>query len=101
MNDTYMPTPEELHDAPELVVLAVLDFTLGAATRALIAAYPELCEDKLPRYRIKPVICGDRILSRAIKLQVALARYRQAVFHQDPLDSDATDDLDALSADAF
>ena len=101
MNDNHLPTPYELNDAPELAVLAALDFTLEVATRALIAAYPELCEDKLPRYRIKPVICGDRILSRAIKLQVALARYRQAVFHQDPLDSDATDDLDALSADAF
>lgn len=101
MNDNPMPTPYELNDAPELAVLAALDFTLEVATRALIAAYPELCEDKLPRYRIKPVICGDRILSRAIKLQVALARYRQTVLGQDLVDSDATDDLDALSADAF
>jgi hypothetical protein len=101
VNDNYMPTPDELNDAPELAVLAALDFTLEAATRALIAAYPELCEDTLPRYRIKPVICGDRILSRVIKLQVALARYRQAVLREAPADSDATDDLDALSADAF
>jgi hypothetical protein len=101
MNENHMPTPHELNEAPELAVLAALDLTLEVATRALIAAYPELCEDKLPRYRIKPVICGDRILSRAIKLQVALARYRQTVLGLDLMDSDATDDLDALSADAF
>lgn len=101
MNENHMPTPHELNEAPELAVLAALDLTLEVATRALIAAYPELCEDKLPRYRIKPVICGDRILSRAIKLQVALSRYRQTVLGQDLVDSDATDDLDALSADAF
>jgi hypothetical protein len=101
VNDNYMPTPDELNDAPELAVLAALDSTLEAATRALLAAYPELCEDGIPRYRLQPVICGARLLSRAIKLQVALVRYRQAVLRERLVDSDATDDLEALSADAF
>ena len=99
MNENYMPTPDELNYAPELAVLAALDSTLEATTRALITVYPELCEDQIPRHRIEAVICGSRLLSRAIKLQAALAHYRQAVLRACPVESDATDDLDMLSGE--
>ncbi len=92
-----MPTREELSYAPELASLAALDFTLDLATRALLVAHPELCEDRIPRAKLGAVICGHRLLNLAIKTQVALARYRQAVSPERPLSSDATDGLEALS----
>jgi len=101
MNEFPMPTPDELNDAPELAVLAVLDSAIEAATRAIITVYPELCEDQIRRCRTQPVIWGSRLLNRAAKLQVALARYRDAVLREPPGDCDVTDDLDAPSAEAF
>jgi hypothetical protein len=101
VNENHMPTPDEVNTAPELAVLAVLDATLEAATRALVAAYPELCDDEGPPSTFEPVICGRRFLSRANKLQNALVRYRKAVLRERPKDSDTPADPDTLSAEAF
>ena len=100
MNQEQIPTIDELSHSPELAALAALDFTIEAATRALLAAHPELCEDKIPRTKLVVVIHGHRLLHMAIKTQVSLARYRQAVAPEQPLPPDATDDLDVLSAEA-
>jgi len=94
-----MPTPEELSYAPELAALAVLDFSIGTATRALLAAHPELYEDRIPRSKLMAVIRGYRLLNLAIKTQVALARYCQAVSPERFVPPDATDDLDVLSSE--
>ena len=96
-----MPTPDELDYAPELAVLAALDSTLEAAIRALIAAYPDLCQDEIPRCRLEPMISGSRLVNRAMRLQVALTRYREAVLRDHAGRSGTTDDLDAHSAEAF
>ncbi len=99
MYEERMPTPSELRYAPELAALAVLDASLEAATRALMAAHPELCDDRLPRASLHAVIRGHRLLHLALNLQVALARYRQAALPEPVANPDATDDLDALSLD--
>jgi hypothetical protein len=94
-----MPTLEELTYAPELATLAALDFTLEAASRALFAAHRELCEDRIPRIRLVAVIRAYRLLNLLSKTQVALARYREVVVPDRPIPPDATDDLEALSAE--
>ncbi len=99
MYDERMPTPNELRYAPELAALAVLDASIEAATRALLAAHPELCEDQLPRAGLEVVIRGHRLLHLALSLQVVLARYRQAALPERVVNPDATDDLDALALD--
>ena len=96
MNEYYMPTPYEVDRAPELAVLAALDSTLEAAKRALFAAHPELCDERILRYGSPSVISGARLVSRATKLQVALLRYRQAVLSESPLESEATDDSETF-----
>jgi hypothetical protein len=99
VNQEQIPTIDELSYTPELAALAALDFTIEAATRALLAAHPELCEDQIPRTKLVAVIHGHRLLHMASKTQVALARYRQAVAPKQPLPPDATDGLDELSAE--
>ena len=99
MNHVPMPTLEELSYAPELAALAALDFSIEAATRALLAAHPELCEDRIPRTKLVSAIQGYRLLNLAIKTQVALARYRHAVAPDRAVTPDATDDLEALAAE--
>lgn len=94
-----MPTLEELSCAPEMAALAVLDFAIEAATRALLAAHPELCEDRIPRTKLRAVVLGYRLMNLTGKTQVALARYRQVIAPDRPVPPDATDDLDVLSAE--
>lgn len=91
MNNDPLPTPYELSDAPELAVLAVLDTAIEAVTRALVAAHPELCDDRGPRSKQEPVVSACRFLTRVHKLQAALARYRQAVLRHPPIESGASD----------
>ena len=55
----------------------------------------------LDRARTEPEASAYRVLSRANKLHVALARYRQAVVRQAPLESAGAGTHDALAADAF
>ncbi len=97
MYEERMPTPKELRYAPELAALAVLDTSIEAAMRALLAAHPELCDDRLQRVGLETVIRGHRLLHLALNLQVALARYRQGTPPERVANADATDDLDALS----
>jgi hypothetical protein len=96
-----MPTPEDLSYTPELAALALLAFALEITTRALLAAHPEITEDRIPRTKLLRVLRGSRLMHLASKTRIALQLYRQAVASHRPLAPDATDDLDAISADDF
>ena len=95
-----LPTPDELNDAPELAVLAVLDTAIEAAARALVVTHPELWDDWGPRCKQEPVVSACRLLSRAHKLQAALDRYRRAVLRDPRVESGGADGLDVPSAQA-
>ena len=99
MNQDQMPTIEELTSAPELAALAALHSAIEVATRALLAAHPELCEDRIPRTKLLAVVRGHRLLNLTGKTQALLALYRQAVAPDRRIPPDATDDLDLLAAD--
>jgi hypothetical protein len=70
----YLPTPPEIAETPELAVLSVLDFTLDASARALVAAHPELDGDDLPP-GCAAARCAERILGHVYKLKLLLASY--------------------------
>jgi hypothetical protein len=68
--------PEQIAQAPELLVLAQLDTVLWTLTVALVAAHPELI-DELARPCDRPTLKAARLLSRrAHALQRAIDRYR-------------------------
>jgi hypothetical protein len=70
-------SPDDVGDAPELLVLASLDATLMALRVAICAAFPELlCE--LGRQRDPPLLKAARQLAdRACQLERAIGRYRR------------------------
>ncbi len=71
--------PEEVADAPELLVLAALDTNLWTLHVALVAAFPELI-DELARQCDGPTLRAARRLSDcAARLASAIARYRRAL----------------------
>jgi hypothetical protein len=71
--------PEEVADAPELLVLAALDTNLWTLHVSLVAAFPELIDD-FPRQRDGPTLRAARRLSDcAARLNIAIARYRRAL----------------------
>lgn len=72
-------SPEEVAEAPELLVLATLDTNLWILQIALIAAFPELI-DELARSRDGPSLRAARHLSeRAALLQRAIERYQRVI----------------------
>ncbi len=79
MNHDELPTPQEMAENPELTALAALDLALELAVRALLAARPELCEDRFPRIARKEDLWAERLMNLANKLQCFLTRYRHAV----------------------
>lgn len=76
------PTPEELGEAPELAVLALLDTNLELALRALVAAHPALGDPDRPSWTFEPSPSGraaEIFLAWAKGLHQALETYRDAV----------------------
>jgi hypothetical protein len=76
------PTPEELGDAPELAVLALLDANLEIALRALVAAHPALGDPDRPPWTLSPSPssrAAEILLASAKRLHRALETYRDAV----------------------
>jgi|APFre7841882630_1041343.scaffolds.fasta_scaffold460135_1 hypothetical protein len=77
-----IPTPDQLDDAPELAVLAVLEHALDAAANAVVAMHPELrsgcpLDDELPK---NPAVwVAYELTDRARTLRDAIRRYRVAV----------------------
>ena len=86
------PTPEELGDAPELAVLALLDANLELALRALVAAHPALGDPDRPAWTLDHSPSGraaETFLARAKGLHRALETYRDAVaLHRDTFPHD-------------
>jgi hypothetical protein len=68
--------PEDIVDAPELLVLASLEPTLHTLPVALVAAYPELLNE-LGRQRDPPLVAAARrLLACAHRLELSVGRYR-------------------------
>ncbi len=71
--------PEQLAEAPELAALEILDCAANAASRALLAACPELLEHDflLEQSSVTPRLClGAAVLSAIGTLSIAVERYR-------------------------
>ena len=71
--------PEQVAQAPELLVLAQLDTALWTLDIALVAAHPELL-DELARPRDRPSLKAARLVcDRAHALRRAIERYRRVL----------------------
>ena len=69
--------PEDVADAPELLVLACLGPALHTLSVALVAVYPELLNE-LGRQRDPPSLAGARrLLKHAHRLEHAIGQYRR------------------------
>jgi hypothetical protein len=85
-------SPQEVSDAPELLVLAALDTNLWTLQIALIAAFPELI-DEWARQRDGPALRAARRLSHGVAtLERAITQYRK-VLHAQRAPPPASDDL--------
>ena len=68
--------PEDVVQAPELLVLASLEPVLQTLPVALVAAYPELLNE-LGRQRDPPLVAAARrLLACAHRLERSVGRYR-------------------------
>jgi len=77
--DAPRATPEQMAEAPELAALEILDCAADVASRALLAASPELLEHDflLEHAAVTPQLClGAAVLSAIVTLTVAVERYR-------------------------
>jgi len=78
----WIPTPDDLVDAPELAILAALDPTLDLVVRALVCAHPELTDLERP-YWVPPAspltTAAQTLVDRAAHLKQALLAYREAI----------------------
>jgi hypothetical protein len=94
VSEDLMPTTSQIVDDPELAVLSVLDFALGAAVQALVAANPELNELDFHSSATERVLVAEHILSLIRGFQYALARYRWAVERSYPPPKDDGDEAE-------
>lgn len=81
MTPVEMPDSSELHGAPELAILAVLDAALASATETLHLQHPGL-EAACKRRGVEhapPVLVAYLLLQRFRELRGLLANYRAAV----------------------
>ena len=77
-----MPTPDDLVDAPELAILAALDWTLDLVVRALVCAYPELTDPERPywlRHASRLATAAETLADQTDDMKQALTAYREAV----------------------
>lgn len=76
-----LPTPPELAQAPELALVAVLEYVLEITVRALLAAHPQLCDDERPYWIPQPPssVIAEAIVSTVDALQRALDDYRRHI----------------------
>jgi hypothetical protein len=85
--------PEDVVEAPELLVLACLEPALHTLSVALVAAYPELLNE-LERQRDPPPIASARcLLHHAHRLGRTINQYRRALEHARTLRERSFDDL--------
>ena len=73
-----LPTPRQIAETPELVALHALVLALELATRALVAAHPDLDGDEAP-YWVTPTGRGRRsalrIANSASRLQGSIEQH--------------------------
>jgi hypothetical protein len=77
-----MPTPDDLDDAPELAILAALDWTLDLVVRALVCAYPELTDPERPYWLCQAsrrTTAAQTLVDQAADMKQAITAYREAV----------------------
>ena len=77
-----MTTPDDFVDAPELAILAALDWTLELAARSLVCAYPELADPERPywlRKTSRMATAAETLIDRSADMKQALIAYREAV----------------------
>jgi hypothetical protein len=82
MSTTNLVYPEDIVEAPELAMLAVLDAALQQTIYALFAAHPELIAGgTLETHSASgpDLWAADAAYEHIASLQHALARYRQAL----------------------
>jgi hypothetical protein len=84
--------PQEVGEAPELLVLATLDSCLDTLTIALIAAFPRIADEYAPQRDGPAWRAAVRLSKRADLLSRAIMNYRKVLRAQlepppDPLDS--------------
>ena len=90
-----LPTPPQIAENPEIALLSVLDFTLDASVRALVAAHPELDGAGQPYLGNQPAQYALRSLGQIWRLKRALLRYLEVVSEAstsepDPHDTDTS-----------
>ena len=76
------PTPDDLADAPELAILAALDWTLDLVVRALVCAHPEIADPERPYWlrQASPVAtAAETLVEQMAGMEQALFAYREAV----------------------
>jgi hypothetical protein len=76
-----LPSPSETAGAPELVPLALLEFTVKLTTRSLLVAHPELSDSEPPAtFAVPPSATLAYLLLRQLKsLSQLLPDYRYAL----------------------
>ena len=85
MIDHEPPFPRRIVAAPELAVIAVLEFSLDTLCNALMAAHPALTatDDLTDLDDTAPDLwCAETIIAQARLLQNGLARYRQLMWRR-------------------
>ncbi len=76
------PNPAEICSAPELATLAILEYVLDVATRALVATYPELDDPERPYWLAQPPPSShiaDAVVVTLDELRERLHAYREAI----------------------
>jgi hypothetical protein len=76
-----LPSPTQTANSPELVPLALLEFTVELTTRSLLAAHPDLSDSKPPpTFALPPSTTLAYLLLRQLKsLAQLLPEYRYAL----------------------
>lgn len=88
-----LPTPVELHHAPQLAIVAALGEILDLTLRTLASLYPQLGDAECPdwaRSHCAASEAAERILAAARPLADALGAYRSIVARRrgDPIEAD-------------
>jgi hypothetical protein len=84
-------SPDDVAEAPELLVLASLDATLMALRVAVYAAFPELSRERGLERDPPLLTAARRLADRASMLDDAVRRYREELDYARP--PDPIDDL--------
>lgn len=85
--------PEDVADAPELLVLACLGPALHTLSVALVAAYPELLNELGRQRDPPPLASARRLLQHAHRLERTVGQYHRDLERARTLSERSYDDL--------